>query len=422
MGKINEILNQKLEEVKLSKRDEDKISNYTKEFISKLNPVLKKFGGKCFLGGSFSKKTAIRKKVYDVDIFVLFPRKSKGISELLESALRKAKIRFQRLPGSRDYFNVKVSKDFKVEIVPVVDVKKAEEALNVTDVSPLHVKYILGQIKKNKKLPREIRLVKAFCYAQDCYGAESHIKGFSGYCLEILTAHYGSFIKLLKAASKWSGKNKIIVDPSKYYSHKKDVLNELNEAKLLSPLILIDPVQKVRNAAAALSNERLEKFIKAAKEFLAKPSSKYFEKKELNEEKIIKRARSKSFSVFRVHASSKKKKEDTSGAKLLKLHNLLCLRLGKEGYKFEDLWKFEDKEAYSYMIIKNKPKQVILKGPPIKLEKHTKSFKRRWKNWKVKNGWLFASRKPIPVKNVLKVGEDLLEEMGINSFEINEWA
>jgi len=53
-----------------------------------------------------------------------------------------------------------------------------------------------------KKILDEIRIAKAFCYANNCYGAESYISGFSGYALELLVYHYKSFLKFIKSMVK----------------------------------------------------------------------------------------------------------------------------------------------------------------------------------------------------------------------------
>ena len=123
-----------------------------------------------------------------------------------------------------------------------------------------------------------MKLTKQFAQAQNVYGAESHIKGFSGYVCEILTVYYGSFLNLMKGAAKWN--DKVVVDAEKYY-RGMDVFKVVNVSKLISPLIAIDPVQKDRNAAAALSMEKFEAFKKAAKEFLKHPSKDFFVKKSL---------------------------------------------------------------------------------------------------------------------------------------------
>ena len=417
------ILNKKLSEIKPSLKEEEIITGFVSAFMPRLNKSLAKFNAKAVLGGSFSKGTTIKKDKYDVDIFVVFPKSAKDISHLLEKALKSLKIKAVRLPGSRDYFSIKVREywaEFSMEIVPVVKIKKAEEALNVTDVSVLHVSYVKKKIAQSKKLSDEIRLAKAFCYAQGCYGAESHIRGFSGYCLEVLTAYYGSFINLAKATSKWG--DRVVIDPEKHYKNKDEVLLEINEAKLISPIVLVDPVQKNRNVAAALDSAKFELFKKNCKAFVSSPAERFFERKRIDEEKIIINATKKRYELFKVTAVSDKVKEDISGAKLLKLHNLLKISLEKGGYSVNAEWDFKGNKSSSYLTLTKSPTKLIRKGPQVKMEQHAKAFRKKWKKVSVKNGWLFAEDKPKTAETILRLDKNILNEMSIDSYSVEELA
>ena len=434
---IGKIMKEELERIKPSEDDEKKIGAIVREFVLKLNSKLKKYKAEAVMGGSFVKGTTIKKKRYDVDLFVLFKEDEKmlgnsknfqraknqrflSISDKLEKALKELKVKYSRLPGSRDYFSIDSEVSgikFKTEIVPVFRIKKSEEARNVTDVSMLHVNYVKNKIRKNPKLPDEIRLAKALCYAQNCYGAESHIKGFSGYCLEILTCYYGSFLNLMKNASKWNQKK--IIDPGKHYKNENEIMTEVNEAKLMSPLVLIDPVQMNRNAAAALDNEKYNLFIESAKKFLKNPSGKLFEKKEFDPKRFIETAKKKKLSLFEVYARSERVKEDISGAKLLKLHNVLIGTLKKEEYEIMQEWDFSDQKSVSYFALKS-PKVILQKGPPVARAKHAKEFKNRWKKVFVKNGDLYTKREPKDALAVLNLNKKLLRDMGIDSFRVKK--
>ena len=83
-------------------------------------------------------------------------------------------------------------------------------------------------------------------------------------------------------------KEKTVIDVKNYYKGK-NVFAEINRSKLVSPLIVIDPVQKDRNAAAALDHEKFEIAKHRAKEFLKKPSKEFFEMKTLAEHDIRKK-------------------------------------------------------------------------------------------------------------------------------------
>lgn len=205
MKKINSILAEVLEKIEPSKKELEIIKNSLKEFLEKIEKRIKvlKINAEVFVGGSFAKKTVIKKDKYDVDIFLRFDKKYKKISDLTEKILKGIK-NVSMIHGSRDYFRIKINPAIYFELIPVAKVKNPKESKNITDLSYSHVKYINKKIK-SKKLLDEIRLAKAFCYANHCYGAESYINGFSGYGLELLVYYYGSFLKFIKAVSTPKG-------------------------------------------------------------------------------------------------------------------------------------------------------------------------------------------------------------------------
>ena len=144
-------------------------------FVKKLNSEIQRFEIKAepVAGGSYAKGDYLNNP--DIDIFVIFDQeyKDKNLSKLLEKILSKFKP--DLVHGSRDYFHVG-----QFEVVPVLKINKAEDAQNITDVSPLHVKWVSKHIKD---MHDDIRLAKLFCKSAKLYGAESHVMGFSGYIL-----------------------------------------------------------------------------------------------------------------------------------------------------------------------------------------------------------------------------------------------
>ncbi len=397
------------------------------KFESNLRPSLKRYGARIFIGGSLAKQTLVKRDTsYDIDIFILFPyakfkSKSHELSKFLEQALKHSKIRYITLKGSRNYFQVQ-AQQLTLELIPILAIKRASEALNITDISPLHVSYVLSQIKKNKKLADEIKLAKSFCYAADCYGAESYIRGFSGYALEVLVSHYGSFLKFINATTKWNMKEKIIVDPRHYYKSKKQLLEEMNEAKLHSPIILVDPVQRERNAAAALSYETLKKFIETSKKFLAHPSESYFFKEKSDITKLESQAKRARAKLIILKALSYKNKVDIAGAKLKKLYEFLCFLLKKNGFKvLKGEFEFNEKtlEAKFYFILKEPSQKYLVRGPPLNVqEKYITAFKKKWPKAFIKQGklWAKSKRDITNIKELLKsISKAQLREMGIKS-------
>ena len=406
MKNIKLILEEVLKEIQPDK-------NYEKEIFEKLNGIMNKINRnqrhiKAILGGSGAKGTWLR--TFDADIFVLFDYnkfkdKSDKLSDVLEKILKKRFKNIIRLHGSRDYFQIRQNK-FTFEIVPILKIRKAEQAKNITDVSPLHSKWVLN----HKKLINEMKLTKQFCQAQNFYGAESYIRGFSGYICEILTAYYGSFLNLIRNAAKWH--LKVVVDVERYYKGK-DVFKLVNTSKLVSPLIVIDPVQKDRNAAAALSAEKFEAFKNAAMELLQNPSKEFFIKKSLNSAFL--KNKSKNNKLIIIKAKPLSGKIDVVGGKLLKIYEFLNSELEKNSFKqLRAGWEWDKQNDATFYFLFDKrqlPKLRQIEGPPIKIRQHADNFKKMHKKTFIKNGKIFAieGRK-------FTLPEDLLKDITKNTF------
>ncbi len=399
-----EILKEVLKEIKPTQKEREELKKKITNFLNKLNKSLK--DAKAILGGSGAKDTWL-KGVKDADIFVLFnykkyKDKSDKLSDILEPILKKH-FKITRLHGSRDYFQIK-EKNFTFEVVPILNIKKPAQAMNITDISPLHALFV----KKYSKLCDEIRLLKKFCKAQNCYGAESYISGFSGYACEVLIIYYGSFINLVKKAVKW--KPKVVIDLKRYYKGKNP-LNELNPSKLQSPLVIIDPVQKTRNITAALSLEKFNIFKKTCQRFLKRPSKEFFEEKKFSIEDLRKKAKNRKLILLDIIALSGK--EDIVGSKLLKALKWIVKKLKQNDFKVVNYgWEWDKKKKALFWIITNKrelPKYKEIIGPPLTAPKHfIANFKKKYKKTFTRNGRLWAKTKRTftkpenLVKNLIK--------------------
>ncbi len=139
MKNINQILKNQIELIKPNKETLDKINKNSNEFVKNLKNKLKnkKIKADVFVGGSLAKKTIVKKDRYDVDIFVRFDRKYKDeeISTLLGKIIDN---NAKKIHGSRDYYQ-QVSNEIIMEIIPVIKIKKVNEARNITDLSYFHV-------------------------------------------------------------------------------------------------------------------------------------------------------------------------------------------------------------------------------------------------------------------------------------------
>lgn len=382
------ILNQVLKKIKPTKNEELAINKKNSEFISKL----KINNAKIIIGGSTAKGTWIKDK-YDVDIFVQFDYekfKDEDISKILGEALKKFKP--TKLHGSRDYYQVK--DDIIYEIVPVLEINKSADAKNITDISPLHSIWVRNN--SDEKLRDEIRLAKYFFKANNLYGAESYIKGFSGYVIEILTIYYGSFIKLLQGLSKL--KEGAVIDIMK---HHKDIFFEINASKLVSPIFVIDPVQKGRNASAALSIDKFNYAKKISKEFIKKPNISFFEDKTLN---LNEELENKNAIILKIIPYDGKK--DIVGCKIEKVFKYFKrLLLNNDFEIISSEWEWKDDAIIIIRLKEIILKEIkIIKGPNVKFEKGCEQFKLKYPESYVENDFYTAKikRKFIDAKELIQ--------------------
>lgn len=396
-SKINSVLKTALESVKPGYEDVRLIESSLRNFLAEIRFRLKKLkiSAEPFVGGSFAKRTFIRKDYYDVDVFLRYGKKysNEDISKLTGNILKGFK-NVSVIHGSRDYFRVKFSDNFYIELIPVMKISKPGYQENITDLSYSHVKYINKKIKSQKVLD-EVKIAKAFCHANKVYGAESYIKGFSGYSLELLIHHYGSFLKFVRAISKFDfNKNeKLIIDIEKLYKKKKDVLLDMNSSKLISPIILVDPTYKGRNALAALSYETLERFKKVCNKFLKNPSIKYFENRKTDLERIKKDALKKKEEFILLEVKTERQEGDIAGSKLLKFYKHLSSEIERSFEIKKKGFNYNNGKAARYFFVVKSRKEIIFQGPLVNDKKNVAKFKKEHKNTFVKDGKVNAREK-----------------------------
>ena len=218
--------------------------------------------------GSIARNTHLRGD-RDIDIFVLFPQ-SVSRAEFEREGLRIGKAVFKGHKWEKAYsehpYIRGVIKGFKVEVVPAYRILHAELLQSAVDRSVFHNSFILENLPKNGE--KDVRLLKQFMKGVKCYGADLSSNGFPGYVAELLVIEYGSFRKCIEAVAQWRKGQAIDVE-----KHYKD-----GEAGKFfgSHLIVVDPVDKKRNVAAALSLNQYARFIAAGRAFLKKPSMNFF--------------------------------------------------------------------------------------------------------------------------------------------------
>jgi tRNA nucleotidyltransferase (CCA-adding enzyme) len=153
-----------------------------------------------------------------------------------------------------------------VNVVPCYKVKQGKW-ISATDRTPFHTNYI--KPKLNEQMSQEVRLLKRFMKGVGVYGAEIKVGGFSGYLCELLVLNYGSFSEVLRSAINW--KDRTTIDYQKHYKREADA-----EKLFQEPLVMVDPVDKRRNVAAAVRKDRYNEFIAASRAFVKAPNMNFF--------------------------------------------------------------------------------------------------------------------------------------------------
>ena len=219
------------------------------------------------IDGSIAKDTWVSNEA-DIDVFMLVsPTLTRNDLETkCLDVVREAAGEHTERYAEHPYVELYVD-GIRANIVPCFNVERGKWR-SATDRTPHHTRYMQGKLDNN--LRREVRLTKKFAKGIGVYGAEIQTSGFSGMLCEILTLHYKSFLNLVSSARSWRTGHAI--DLEGYYSNRMEDLKDL----FPSSLVVIDPVDKGRNVAAAVSREKMWNFVAASRRFIEKPTQDFF--------------------------------------------------------------------------------------------------------------------------------------------------
>jgi len=218
--------------------------------------------------GSVAKDTWIAAD-RDIDVFIIFPHgtKKEGVKELgLELAKAGAGNSWKLGFAEHPYVEAEVE-GCTADIVPSSEMHQGDSVITSVDRTPLHTRFITGKLDSTEKR-NEVRVLKQFMKGIEVYGAELKVGGFSGYLCELLIVNYGSFEGVLRAAAQW--RERTVIDICPACSEKPA------EEAFSAHLVIVDPVDSGRNAAAAVTVQSYSTFISAARWFLKRPSIEFF--------------------------------------------------------------------------------------------------------------------------------------------------
>jgi tRNA nucleotidyltransferase (CCA-adding enzyme) len=248
-----------LRDIKPTEVEQNEINEMSDRLVDFLKSTCLSEGidAKITVVGSVAKRTALKGKS-DIDIFMAFPL---TVSEdyLKETGLylaHKCNDAFKGDAAHHFASHPYVTSDiegFEVDFVPCYSIEDGSQLKSAVDRTILHTRYV----KSNLSNPDEVLLLKRFMDMTGTYGSEFKVGGFAGYLCELLIIEYRSFEETLKQATQWK------------FGHSIDLENYGTASQFSDPLVVIDPTDKNRNVAAALTLTRFCEFIQSARNYLA---------------------------------------------------------------------------------------------------------------------------------------------------------
>lgn len=397
-----------LKEIKPSEEDRQKVNDFSNKLVKIITDYAeeKNVEVKCRLVGSMAKNTSLMGKS-DIDLFMTFPL-SYPEEKLKEYGLEFGQYCIDMVNGKQEIryashpYITGLIDGFEVDFVPCYKIKDASELKSAVDRTILHTDYVQKHMTNDET--NEVLLLKKFMASVNTYGANFKVSGFSGYLCELLILKYHTFENLIDfAANKWH--NRFIIDLEEYGTG-----NNYND-----PFIVIDPVDKNRNVAAALSMQKFSEFIIACRNYLQNPKIEYFKdkkvttnKKELNEE-----FNERGTKCYVLSFNVPELPDDVIYPQISKTMNSFI--------KVAELYDFNIIEN-SYYIDNNKKAHIILEfetdelpnvkihnGPLVKFIENGFKFKNKYPNAYIKNDkWISISERKY--KNIIEMIENLVKK------------
>jgi tRNA nucleotidyltransferase (CCA-adding enzyme) len=217
--------------------------------------------------------------------------------------------------------------------------------------------------------------LKRFMKGVGVYGAEIKVGGFSGYLCELLTLNYGSFVEVLKSVADW--KEKTIIDYEGYYKEREKEAEKIFE----EPLVIVDPIDKGRNAAAAVRKERLGEFVAAARAFLKTSHKKFFYPQEieaLDAKRLVRTIKSRGSAVVFVKFGKVGAVPDVLWGQLYKSQRSLRKMLQQHDFNVmrDCVWSNEENLNVFIFEVKSRFLPLMKKhlGPPLRKKAECEKF------------------------------------------------
>ncbi|MFX1287567.1 MAG: hypothetical protein ACFFFY_03270 [Promethearchaeota archaeon] len=287
----------------------------------------------------------------------------------------------------------------KIDIVLFFDLE-LEYIMNngpvtAVDRSPWHGRFVKNNLSQKQK--NDVRLLKQFFKANHCYGDKSAVGkvGFIGYSAELLIHHYQNLQNLFFNFAKLKD------NPIDNHNRPNDKLRKIQHFQN-DYLIIIDPIDKNRNVASAISEKAYKYCKQRIGEFLSNPDIDFFLLKNIPEIDTATIDNSLLDKIFIIELKNENSEihYTINRDKLYSIGDTIKANGEKEFSHAERFGQIEfevyfeqDLEEYNIAIYCEKPeiaKEYLRRGPPSKDKVHSKKFIKKNPHYFEKDGFLWV--------------------------------
>ena len=259
---MNRVESEVLKRARPTPEEDERVASAVSELDVKIMEAARSLDAhiETMLVGSVAKGTHLRDP--DIDMFMLFSE-STPMDVLREKGLEIGR----RVLGGREHYAQHPYirgeyRGFQVDLVPCFRITGVFKKMSAVDRTPFHTEFVSDNLKEEGK--DQVRLLKQFMKGVGCYGAEARVQGFSGYLCELLVIRFGGFEDVLRAAVGWR------------LGERLELPERPSEREFPESFVFVDPVDGQRNVASAVSPETFLRMIRAGREYLRSPDTKFF--------------------------------------------------------------------------------------------------------------------------------------------------
>lgn len=336
------------------------------------------------LAGSVARGTQIIGNS-DVDIFLLFPRKTK-VEEVERRGLeigkrivnRKKNESYVIKYAEHPYVKVYLSDlGINADIVPAYKISSADQRGTSVDRTQLHNEFVNTNLTERQR--DDVRALKSFLRSHWIYGAEARTEGFSGYLCELLVYRYGSFLGVIEAMANLTLPVIVDVIGRGFVEPNSDEGKRMLK-QFKSEFIVLDPTDRDRNVSAVVSMDSLARLTIISRKLLKRPDKEIFYGEGYSDigarGKLTKIRKDMGVSVYAMTAKLPDISEDITWQQLRRLRHRLTNMLKEEGFEpYISLQEVKGTTAVmAFFVGRPRVHATVTYGPEVTMGAATERF------------------------------------------------